>query len=69
MEHRFLQFTREKRISKDEVLDLIVLLNMDQVVSILQKENGNGCLIYTTRNEDPIDVCETYEEIIEMLEQ
>lgn len=51
----------------DGGLLLSVIINCDHFVYAIQKESGNGCWVYTTISDTPIDVADTYEDIIDMI--
>jgi hypothetical protein len=53
----------------DGGLLLSVIINCDHFVYAIQKESGNGCRVYTTISDIPIDVVDTYDEIIGMIKQ
>lgn len=66
MKQRYLLLDSEKKVGGG-ILHLSVIVNFDHFVYAIQKESGNGCWVYTTISDIPIDVADTYEDIIDMI--
>ena len=68
MKQHYLLLDSEKKVGGG-ILHLSVIVNFDHFVYAIQKESGNGCRVYTTISDIPIDVVDTYDEIIGMIKQ